>query len=178
MATIANINVPDQISLLNPNAFLFGIQKYPELNYFMQQTELPGMNLGQAQFSNSIHDLKMPGETLEFQDLTIQFLVDSKIENYMAIHDWMTGLGYPEGNTTFGKYLASKKNTQSYTVASKTVSDCFLHILDSNNLPLMKFTLVDAFPTSLTGISMASNNSDVNYVLATLTLAYSYYTVG
>lgn len=172
-----SITIPDNIAYLNPNGFYFQIQKYPELNYFLQDVELPGITLGTAIQGSATHDLKIPGETMEFAPLNVTFLIDSKMENYLAIHDWMVGLGYPEGSSMFKKLLASPRNEASYTIASKTVSDCTLTILDGNNLPLKTFVFVDAFPVSLSGIQMTSTNSDITYIQASLTLDYSYYTI-
>lgn len=174
----ASQTIPDNIRLLNPNGFLFGIQKYPELNYFMQSADLPSIDLGQAQQFSSVHDLKVPGETLTFSDLTIKFLVDENMENYIAVQEWMFGLGYPEGSPMFANLLGSPRNAQSYSTASKTVSDCFLTVLGNDNNPLHRFIFVDAFPTSLSGLSFQSTNTDVQYFEASLTLAYSYYKRG
>lgn len=135
------------------------------------------MQLGQAAQASSVHDLKIPGESLEFDDITLSFLVDEQMKNYLAIHDWMVGLGYPYGHKMFGTLLADPRNAQSFTIASKTVSDCFLTINDSSNKAVKRFQFVDAFPTSLTGLTFQSSNSDVQYLVANVTLAYSYYTV-
>jgi hypothetical protein len=166
---------PSNIATLNPNGFYFSIAKYPELNYHMQDVNLPSMTLGTAVQASSVHDLKIPGETLEFGSLDVSFLVDGKMDNYIAIHDWMVGLGFPTDNAMFTKLLANPKNDSMYSVASKTTSDCTLTILDGNNLPIRHFTFVDAFPVNLSGISLTSTNTDVRYVVATVTLEYSYY---
>lgn len=167
--------VPENISTLNPNGFLFSIQKYPELDYFVQETELPGLTLGQAAFATSVHDLKMPGETLEFADISINFLVDEKMENYIAIQNWMFGLGFPEGHKFYTALMNNPRNGGSTYESTKAVSDCFLTILDSDNMPLKRYNFVNAFPTALTGLTFQSNNSDVQYLVATVTLAYEYY---
>jgi hypothetical protein len=138
---------------------------------------LPGITLGKAVMANSVHDFNMPGEALDFDDLTIQFLVDEKMANYLAIHDWMIGLGFPEGHKWYRELISAERNAQGYSENSKAVSDCSLTILDSDNKPLKRFTFTDAFPVSLTGLTFQANNSDVQYLVATLTISYSYYSV-
>ena len=174
---ILSCPVPTNISTLNPNGFLFAIQKYPELTYFLQEAPLPGISLGTALQSSSVHDIKLPGDTMDFDDITLSFMVDELMENYIAIHNWIVGLGFPEGHASFTKFIADTKNENSYSVASKSVSDCHLTILNSDNHPSRKFTFVDAFPTSLSALTFQSTNTDVNYVVATVTLSYSYYTI-
>lgn len=169
--------VPSNISTLNPNGFLFSIQKYPELTYFIQEVSLPNISLGQALQATSVHDIKVPGDTMEFADLSLNFLVDEKMENYVAIYNWMVGLGTPTSHALYTAYLNNIKNENSYTDVSKTVSDCILTVLSSDNQPIKKFTFVDAFPTDLSTITFQSTNTDVNYVVATLNMAYSYYII-
>ena len=169
------IVLPSNITPLNPNGFRFNITKFPEVDFFIQDVSLPGMNLGTAVQASSVHDLKIPGETLDFDPLQISFLVDSNMDNYIAVHDWMVGLGFPVDNSMFTKLLSDPKNASFYSVSSKTMSDCTLQILNANNLPIRSFTFVDAFPTSLSGVSFTSTNTDVRYLTATLTLEYSYY---
>ena len=174
---MTTITIPDNLAFLNPNGFYFQIQKFPELNYYLQNVELPALTLGQATQVSSVHDVKLPGETMEFGTLNITFLIDDKMANYLAIHDWIIGLGYPQGHYQFNKLLADQRNSKSYSVNSKTMSDCTLNILDGNNVALKSFTFIDAFPTSLSAINLSSKNTDMQYIEASLSLEYSYYTV-
>lgn len=175
---MATTTLPANIAYLNPHGFYFQIQKYPELNYYLQDVTLPALTLGAAVQSTSLHDVKLPGETMEFGSLTCTFLIDDTMTNYLAIHDWIIGLGYPQSRDEFKSLLASPQNADSYSVNSKTTSDCALTILDGNNNPLKTFAFIDAFPISLSEIRLTSTDSDMNYVAATVTLEYSYYTVG
>lgn len=171
--------VPQNISALNPNGFLFSIQKYPELTYFIQEAPLPGLSLGIAMHATSVHDIKTPGDTMEFDDIQLSFIVDENLDNYKSIYDWITGLGFPTGNKQFRDFVNSDRNNQGYpaSTAQKTVSDCSLTILNSDNIAMSRFDFVDAFPTSLSGLTFQSTNNDLQYIVATVTLAYSYYTI-
>ena len=178
MATL-NRTVPASTSTLNPSGFFFSIQKFPEISYFIQEAPLPGISLGQALQVSSVHDIKTPGETLEYQDITISFLVDEYMDNYKAIHDWMVGLGFPEQHKQFRDFMSDSRNAAAYkgSDASRSVSDCFLTIMNNDNVASHRFSFVDAFPTELSGLTFQSTASDVQYLVATVTLAYSYYTI-
>lgn len=171
---------PSNFAFLNPNGFQFTIAKYPELNFQIQDVNLPDITLGTAMQASSLHDIRLPGETLEFGALNITFIIDSKMENYFAIHDWMIGLGFPESHAMFNELVNSPRNSISSEVSgvsinTKTSSDCILQILDGNNLPLKTFIFVDAFPTNLGSLQLTSTSTDVNYIVANVTLDYSYY---
>jgi hypothetical protein len=172
---ILSCPVPENISVLNPNGFLFSIQKFPELTYFVQEASLPSINIPSVTFANSVHDLAMPGETMTFDEINVSFLVDDKMANYQAIQEWIFGLGFPAGHKYYTNMLNSARNANSFSENSKAVSDSYLTVLDANNMPLKRFEFVDSFPTSLSALTFQSTNSDVQYLVATVTLAYSYY---
>lgn len=173
--TILTCPSPSSISPLNPNGFLFSVTKLPELTFFVQDVELPQLSIGVATQSSSVHDIKIPGETADYSDLSINFLVDEQFANYKAIYAWMIGLSYPEGHQLYTQFLSSAKNSNSYSELAKGYSDATLSILDSSNNPIQQITFVDAFPTSLSSLPFSSQNSDVQYLRATATLSYSYY---
>ena len=40
--------------------------------------------------------MDIPGDRLTYGDFSLRFLVDENMENYMSVHNWLTGLGFPE----------------------------------------------------------------------------------
>ena len=59
------------------------------------------MDMGTAVQTTYLRDLDIPGDKVQFGDLTIRFLVDEDLKNYMEIQKWIRGLGYPESEKTF-----------------------------------------------------------------------------
>ena len=41
---------------------------------------------------------------MDFGDLSLRFLVDEDLTNYMEIQKWMRGLGFPESLQEFDKF--------------------------------------------------------------------------
>ena len=39
------------------------------------------------------------GDDLTFETLEIGFLVDAKLENYIELHNWLLGIGFPKSRT-------------------------------------------------------------------------------
>ena len=52
--------------------------------------------MGNAVQPTYLKDIPIPGDKMEFEDLSVRFLVDENLENYMEIQNWMRGLGFPE----------------------------------------------------------------------------------
>ena len=96
MATNPYTNQIQNRNFLSPIGFQFVLGKTPKVDFFCTNTRIPELSLGLARQPTYLKDLDIPGEKLTFGDLTLRFLVDENMENYMAIHNWLTGLGFPE----------------------------------------------------------------------------------
>jgi len=175
--TILTCPSPSNINPLNPNGFLFSVSKLPELTFFVQDVELPSLSIGTVLQSSSVQDIKIPGETAEFGSLSVSFLVDEQFANYKAIYAWMVGLTYPESHAMYKAFLSSDKNANGYSELTKGYSDASLTILNSSNNPVQRITFVDTFPTSLSTLPFTSQSNDVQFLRATATFDYTYYTL-
>ena len=67
-------------NFLSPIGFKFLLAKYPKVDYFCQSASLPGMTLGIQQQPTPFRSLPLEG-FLEYEPLTINFLVDENLEN-------------------------------------------------------------------------------------------------
>jgi hypothetical protein len=165
--------LPANLNPLSPNGFQFSIQKLPELTYFAQQVSLPSINLPNVSVNTPFSTMQMAGDLLTFEPLSIDFLVDESMANYLAISDWMLSMGFPENYEQYISYL--NKDDTSFSKLSNNHSDATLQILGSNNLPIQTITFVDLVPTFLGNMSFVSTSTDVNYITCTATFEYSYY---
>jgi hypothetical protein len=166
--------IPDTITPLSPNGFLFSIQKLPQLNFFCQQVNLPGIMLGAPEFGNPLQVQPIPGETLTYDQLQVQFLVDEKMENYTAIYNWIVALGFPND---YEQYTSFINQDQRGVIAelSKNYSDGTLQILTHNNQVARTVQFVDMFPTAIDSLMFQGTNTDVNYLVGNVTFRYGYY---
>ena len=101
MATNPYTNQIQNRNFLSPIGFKFALGKTPKVDFFCTNTRIPELSLGLARQPSYLKDLDIPGEKLTFGDLTLRFLVDENMENYMAIHNWLTGLGFPESTQDY-----------------------------------------------------------------------------
>ena len=168
---------PGNVNPLRLTSYQFQIQKLPGLTYFIQSAEVPQINLGFTTQGTSVHDIKIPGETMEFSSLSLEFIVDEELNNWNQIYFWMSGLGYPEGHELYRKYINSSINKNSRKELTKGYSDGALIHLDSANHTKQVFTFIDLFPVSLSGMQMNSTNENNSVATATVTFEYSYYTI-
>ena len=99
---ILSCPVPTNINPLSPNGFMFTIAKLPELSFFCQEINLPGITLGEPAMFNPFAQVPIPGETLTYDSLNVKFLVDENMDNYVAIYNWIVALGFP---TSYDQYV-------------------------------------------------------------------------
>jgi len=166
--------IPENLNPLSPNGFQFVIQKIPEMVYFTQEVPLPGVSLPRMDMDTPFTQVKIPGSKMEFEPLTINFLVDENMANYLAIFNWIAGLGHPQ---EFEQYTSFQNRNPKFVMSelSKNFSDGTLNILGSNNTVVQTVLFVDLVPTALSGFTFASTNTDVTYITASATFEYTYF---
>ncbi len=173
MATTLSCPIPANINPLSPNGFLFSIQKLPSLSFFCQSVNLPGITLGAPEFGNPFNVAPIPGETLTYDQLQVQFLVDEQMANYQAIYNWIVALGFPESYEQYVAFVDG--DTNNYGELAKNYSDATLQILAGNNQVVKSVQFLDMFPVSLDSLQFAGTNTDVQYLIGNATFRYGYY---
>jgi hypothetical protein len=173
-------NFPNQINnrnFLSPVGFKFTLAKDPRIAFFCNSAKIPEITLTTVEQPTYLKDLDIPGTKLEYGDLSLRFMVDEDMVNYMAIHNWLTGLGFPE---TTGQYVDLLKNTNDVTQpldSKKAFSDGSLYILDSdyNTNAIVKFK--DLFPFSLSSLEFDATQPDIQYFTASASFKYTVYNI-
>lgn len=166
--------LPENLNPLSPNGYMFSIEKLPSLSFFCQQVTLPAVSLPEAMQLNPFVKIPVAGDQLDYGMLTVEFLVDEKMENYKAIHHWITSLGFPESYEEYTNFLDEAKIPGLSEIA-KSYSDGTLTILGNNNVPIQTVQFKDLIPSSLESLTFLSTNQDVQYLVGSASFQYSYY---
>jgi len=174
MTTTITCPIPSNINPLSPNGFLFTIQKLPELNFFAQSVNLPGITLGSPEYGNPFQVQPIPGESLTYDQLTVQFLIDENMTNYQAIYNWIVALGFPNDYEQYTTFV-SEDNRGITSELATNYSDATLQILSGNNQVVKTVQFVDLFPIALDSLQFAGTNTDVQYLIGNATFRYGYY---
>ena len=161
-------------NFLAPVGFKFTLAKYPKVSFFSNSARIPELSLGTAIQPSYLKDIDVPGEKLTYGDLNVRFLVDENMENYMAMHNWLKGIGFPETPQQF-----KDQTTDSDGIRDEkgVFSDGSLHILNSNfqNVAIVKFQ--DLFPVGLTSLEFDATETDINYFTAEVVMRYTVYNI-
>ena len=167
-------NQIDNRNFLSPVGFKFTLAKFPKVTFFSNTARIPDITLGTAIQSTYLKDIDVPGEKLTYGELNVRFLVDENLENYMRIHNWLTGLGFPDSAQQF---IDKTTNEDGIRDEKDQFSDGSLHILNSNFKDIAVVKFKDLFPIYLTSLEFDATESDLNYFTADVTFKYTIYDI-
>ena len=161
-------------NFLSPTGFKFSLKRSPGAAFFCNQANIPSLDLGTAVQPSYLKDIDIPGEKLTYGDLTIRFLVDENMQNYMAMHNWLKGIGFPE---TPQQFKDQTTNDDGVRDEKEVFSDGSLHILNSNfkDVAIVRFN--DLFPVGLTSLEFDATETDINYFTAEAVMRYTVYNI-
>ena len=148
--------------------------KFPKVDFFSNSARIPELSLELATLASYLKNIDVPGERLSYGDLTLRFLVDENMENYISVYNWLTGLGFPETTNEFADLIKDKDGQRD---PKEAFCDGTLRILNSNYREVAKVKFNDLFPTSLTSLDFDATNTDVQYFTAEATFKYTVYKI-
>jgi len=162
-------------NFLSPTGFKFTLNRAPKVTFFSNQANIPGLKLPVAQQPTYLKEIPVPGDTLDFNDLTLRFLVDEDLENYLEIQHWLRGLGFPDKLQEIYNWQASNPNANPGPL--NYYSDGTMTILTSSNTPNFKIKFRDLFPVDLSDLDFDATDADIDYLTANVTFKYTIYDI-
>jgi hypothetical protein len=182
---------PDKLDYASPTQFRFGIHQLPKVEFFSTAATIPALALSDVIIPTPFKSIPMMGDQLTYDNLSVSFIVDEYLENYLSIHEWMTAIGFPKNRTQFSQFKSNTSNTpstasspsndigdvQKPTSANALFSDATLTILSNKNNPIVNVFFRDLYPVAMTGLSYNQAATDVEYLTAEITFAYQLYEI-
>lgn len=165
-------NTPSNKNFLSPLNFGFHMKRSPNLNFFVQQINLPSITLPIFNQGSPLLSIATPGDHLQYGVLNVWFKIDEDFENYMEIHNWIKALGYPENQ--YG-YKALEDNTKASGESLR--SDIMVIIMNNIKNPNYEIVFKDAFPIELSEATFQTTDDSVNYIGARVTFKYTVYEI-
>jgi len=180
---------PTKLDYSSPTQFKFTIHQLPKVEFFTTSAAVPGISLNNYEQPTPFKNIPIIGDRLTYEDLTISFIVDEYLENYITIHNWMTGIGFPKSRSQFTAFRNTGSNTPNSSAGGNTdigvvgsatddnafYSDATLTILSNKNNPIVEVRYADMFPTSLSALEYNKNTSYVEYITAEINFKYKLY---
>ena len=162
-------NLPTNFNLLSPVGFRFQLSRFPEVTYFCQSANIPGVSVGQVDVGTPMKTAYFHGDEVTYDELSIRFVVDENLKNWISIYNWIIGLGTPNQ-----KGIEIHKQLQK---DNELTTEGILTILTSNMNPQMHIKFHDCFPLSISGITFDTGMTDVEYITADVSFRYDLYEI-
>lgn len=149
---------------LSPVSFKIVVDRLPNVEFFTQKVNIPGLSMAAPQQLSPIHNIYKTPDRIEYAELDLSFIVDENGLNYEEILRWMEGMGTPQTTKQRADLQASKYGE---------VSDISIVIENSARNGNLKFTFTECFPTSLSGLALDVTGTDVFYPECNVSFRYT-----
>lgn len=154
---------PERINPLLPTYYRFAIARSPTVSYFCQSASLPTITMSEVLMPTPFVPVKAPSK-MEFDELSITFIVDEEMKNWLELFNWMRSCTNVEDYSEF-----------SYPATHLTTAN--LIILNSTKTPKINVTFEGLYPRSLGSVDFSSTIMDPEPFQCTATFAYRNYNI-
>jgi hypothetical protein len=169
---VAN-KVPDNLNYLSNISFRLTMLDSPNITWFCQAATVPGVSIEGIDVFTPHATIPFAGNKVSFEELTVRFIVDEHMKNWVEIYDRIIAMGLAEGHE---KYRLLKDSNPVHPRGGG-YSTIVLTILTSAMNPQMEFHFYDAFPISISALDFDSSAGDVEYFTATTSFRYTNYEI-
>lgn len=156
------MNKIDNLNYLAPQGFKLSIEKFPKVAFLCQAANIPGIRIPDITVATPFRDIPIAGTETEYDDLTVKFLIDENMENYVSVHKWITKTG-----------LAERFDTD----ANPEEGFISLEILNSTFNSNVQIEFEGAWPTTLSPVAFDATEQGVQYLTANVTFKYTIYRI-
>lgn len=156
-------------NFLQSSSFLLSIPKFQNVQFYGQSVAIPNISLNNATVGTPFVNIPLAGDKADFAPLTVNFIIDANMANYLEIFNWIKSIGFIDDNADFTHYTGKNK---SQTLGEQDIS---LMIMSSKNNLIKTILFHDSIPINLSTIELTSQDTTTNYTYGSVTFAYSYY---
>lgn len=151
-------------SPLVQNRFKISFSRLPNISFYAQRLNLPGIQLDAINVGTPFSYMREPGDKLLFDKLTMDFKLDENLDCYFEIFNWMNALGFPE---SFEQYEQVGRED--------TFGNATVHIGNNNGLKGVKATYYNLFPVALTNIQLDATIQQPQFIDCQVQFSFDYY---
>lgn len=154
---------PQHMNPLLPTYYRFTLARLPKVTYFCQNASLPSVTMSEVIMPTPFMQIKRPSK-MDFDELSIGFVVDESMGNWLEIFNWM-------------RSVTNVEDYKEFRPPNTHVTTANLIILNSSKNPKINVTFYDIFPKSLSSIDFTSTVMDPEPFVANATFSYRSYDI-
>ena len=149
----------DNFSQLSPNKFKVVINLFPDTSFWAQRVVLPTITLGQNLVpTNKSIRWTTPGDTLEYDDLIISFIVDEDMIGYRKIKKW-------------------QEDTVNRERPDERFSDMQILLLTNNSNKNLSFKFKNTYPYLISTVLMDTTQAEDQPLTVDVNFKHSHFDI-
>lgn len=148
--------------------FKLTVERLPHVSFTVQAINVPGMSSGTTTQPTPFKNIYLHGDKPEYNDLNATVVVTDGLANFIEIQKWIVGLTKPKEFKQYKELLESDYGLYS---------DLNLTLLNAQKNPILHFQFHDAFPISLSDISLDTRNETIDIPTFDVTFKYNGYDI-
>ena len=161
---------PQNTNYLQPTKYLLTFSRIPNVQYFCQSVNLPGVSVGQAPINFPSIQVNAPGNQLSFNNFNVSFTVDENVQTWQEMYNWFRSFASPSGTEERNRLTAIQNAGKP--VAKPWYSDAVLTVLNNLNNPIIRVQFTNMFPVSLSDIQFDTKMSADDIITADAMFVY------
>lgn len=154
---------PSNISNLLPTYYRFTMGRLPNVTYFCQSASIPSVTLTDVPMPTPFVPVKFPSK-MDFDDLTVTFIVDENMNNWLEIFNWM------RSTTNVESYAEVRPLNTHLTTAN-------LMIMNSSKIPKLNVSFEGVYPKNISSVDFSSTIIDPEPIVCTAIFGYRSYNI-
>ena len=172
-------SLPDNLSYLAPTQFELLVKKLPNTKYFATGVNIPSVSVGETlQPTRLGATVKLPGDKIQFGEITITFIVDENMENWTELYNWMEGITASTDTEKYRLLVGGNKREGEEQDGSgdfdQLHSDMTIVVTTAANNPNRYVRIQDAYPSALGEIAMDTTVAGgISYVTCTASFQFT-----
>jgi hypothetical protein len=153
---------PENINFLQPTKYVLTFPEVPDMVYFCQKANIPGVTLGQALQETPNLDLYHSGTKLTYGTFEINFLVNEDLSAWTTIYNWMIDLSSVES---------------TYTKRREGRKQAILTVMSNQNNPKIRVKMMNLYPISISDLEFDTTLSAEEHITATASFRYDWFEI-
>ena len=103
---------PDNLNYLSNISFRLTMEDSPNITWFCQAASVPGVSIEGIDVFTPHATVPYAGNKVSFEELSIRFIVDEHMKNWVEIYDRIIAMGLAEGHEAREVHLVRRARRQ------------------------------------------------------------------
>ena len=164
---------PENTNLLQPTKFILTFDRIPDVQYFCQEVNIPGVSMPEAQVQSPFHNYTVAGMNIQYSPLNIKFQINENVSSWKSLYEWFLAISSPVSFEERNKYKFLQNQGKENPFPS--YSEAVLTVLSNLNNPLLRIHFHQVFPTQLSDITFDTTLSADHIITAQASFSYEYF---